>query len=99
MPISITLHPVDKTPETSQSNILGLDSLPSLPIIKSAMPLHIASEPRAFPRSITTSSVRSLKATPLISLALNICSFICTMRLYPFNNPFGLYKIIYIDRI
>ena len=55
IPISITLHPLDRTPEESHSNISGLESLPSRPIINSLRPLSWASEPKAFPRFITTS--------------------------------------------
>ena len=57
------------------------------------------SDPRAFPRLKTTSSLRSSKATPRISFALNIFWFKITAWLYLFNNLFGLYKKINIDRI
>ena len=45
MPISKTLHPVDKIPEESQNIISGLETLPSLPTINSSTPLESASDP------------------------------------------------------
>ena len=99
MPISITLHPVDKIPEESHSIISGLETLASLPMIKSFMSRESASDPSDLPSKETTCSLRSSYAIPLISLALNMCSLSFMHGLYLFTNIFGLYKIIYIDRI
>ena len=43
------IEEVEITPEESHSNISGLESLPSRPIINSFIPLSCASEPKAFP--------------------------------------------------
>ena len=59
IPISITLHPVDKIPKESHSIISGLETLPSLPMINSFMSLESASDPRDFPSKETTCSSRS----------------------------------------
>ena len=68
----MTLHPVDNTPDESHSKIFGLDNLASLPIMNSFSSLVKDSDPRALPRLNTTSSLRSSKAIPRISFALNI---------------------------
>jgi len=62
------------TPSDNHSNSVGLETLPSLPIMNSLLLLFIASVPNALPKEKTTSSVKSLKAIPLISFALNILS-------------------------